>query len=90
VPAAAAKGVPAEPHQPPDPTTALPAEEAQHLPLRSSPKGLVAPQLLHFISVVDPHHFDADLDSIYHPDVDLDADPDSDFYLMEIQIRIFI
>ncbi len=27
------------------------------------------------ISVVDPHHFDADPDSTHHPD----ADPDSDF-----------
>jgi hypothetical protein len=34
-------------------------------------------------SVVDhPHHFDAD--STYHPD----EDPDSDFYLMRIQMRI--
>jgi hypothetical protein len=39
---------------------------------------------------VDPHQLDADLDSIYHPDVDLDADPDSDFYLMWIRIPIFI
>jgi hypothetical protein len=28
----------------------------------------------------DPHHFDADLYSTYHPD----ADPDSDFYLKRI------
>jgi hypothetical protein len=35
-------------------------------------------------SVVDPYHGDAD--STYHPD----ADPDSDFYLMRIQIRLFI
>jgi hypothetical protein len=27
---------------------------------------------------VGPHHFDADSDSIYHPE----ADTDSDFYLM--------
>jgi hypothetical protein len=39
-------------------------------------------------TVVDPHHIDADPDSIYHPDADLDADPDYDFYLM--RIRIFI
>jgi hypothetical protein len=26
-------------------------------------------------SVVDPHHFDADPDSTYHPDADPDADP---------------
>jgi hypothetical protein len=38
------------------------------------------------VSVVDPHHFDADLDFIYHPD----ADPDYDFYLMRIGIMIFI
>jgi hypothetical protein len=35
-------------------------------------------------SVVDPHHFDADPDSIYHPD----ADPDSEFHLMRIRIQI--
>jgi hypothetical protein len=35
-------------------------------------------------SLVDPHHTDADPDSVYHPD----ADPDTDFYLM--RIRIFI
>jgi hypothetical protein len=29
-------------------------------------------------SVVDPHHVDADPDSTYHPNADLDADPDSD------------
>ncbi len=34
--------------------------------------------------VVDPHHFDADSDSIYHPD----ADPDSEFHLMRIRIQI--
>jgi hypothetical protein len=28
------------------------------------------------VCVVDPHHFDADPDSTYHPD----ADPDSDFF----------
>jgi hypothetical protein len=37
-------------------------------------------------NVVDPHHFDADQVSTDHPD----ADPDSDFYLMLIRIRIFI
>jgi hypothetical protein len=37
-----------------------------------------------FISVVDPHHVDADPDSTYHPD----ADPDSDFYLMRIRRQI--
>jgi hypothetical protein len=37
-------------------------------------------------SVVDLHHFDADTDSTYYPD----ADPDSDFYLMRIRMRIFI
>jgi hypothetical protein len=41
-------------------------------------------------SVVDPHHLDAvpdaDLDSTYHPD----ADPDSDFLLMRMRIRIQI
>ncbi len=36
-------------------------------------------------SVVDPHHFDTDPDSIYHPN----AEPDSDFYLMRIRIRLF-
>jgi hypothetical protein len=38
--------------------------------------------------VVDPHHIDADPDSTYHHDVDPDADPDSDFYLMRIRIQI--
>jgi hypothetical protein len=38
-----------------------------------------------FCSVVDPHHFDADPDSTYHPD----ADPYCDFYLMRIRIRLF-
>jgi hypothetical protein len=41
-------------------------------------------------SVLDPHHFDVDLDadldadpdSTYHPD----ADPDPGFYLIQIQI----
>ena len=28
---------------------------------------------------MDPHHFDADPDSTYHPSADPDADPDSDF-----------
>jgi hypothetical protein len=37
-------------------------------------------------SVVDPHHFDADPDSTYDPD----ADPNSDFYLMWIRMRIHI
>jgi hypothetical protein len=38
-------------------------------------------------SVVDPHHFDADADrdSTYNLD-----DPDSDFYLMRIWMRIQI
>ncbi len=31
------------------------------------------------VTVVDPHHLDADVDSTYHPDADSDADPDSDF-----------
>ncbi len=39
-------------------------------------------------SVVDPHHFDVDPDSTYHPDAD--ADPDSDFYLMRMWMRIRI
>ncbi len=37
-------------------------------------------------TVVDPHHLDADPYSTYHPD----ADPDSDFYLMRIRMRIRI
>jgi hypothetical protein len=37
-----------------------------------------------FGSVVDPHHFDTDLDSAYRPD----ADPMSDFYIMRIRFRI--
>jgi hypothetical protein len=37
-------------------------------------------------SVVDPPHFDADLDSTYHPD----EDPDADYYLMLMRIRIGI
>jgi hypothetical protein len=37
-------------------------------------------------SVVDPHHVDADADSPYHPD----ADPGSDFYLVRMQIQIWI
>jgi hypothetical protein len=42
------------------------------------------------IRVVDPHHhFDADPDALpdstYHPE----ADPDADFYLMRIRIRLF-
>ncbi len=40
-------------------------------------------------SVVDPHHLDADLDSAFHPDALQDADPDSDFYLMQFRIRLF-
>jgi hypothetical protein len=40
-------------------------------------------------SVVDPHHFNADPDSTYQPDADLDANPDSGFYLMRIRIRVF-
>ncbi len=35
--------------------------------------------------VVDPHHFNADPDSTYHPV----ADPDPDFYLIRIRIRLF-
>jgi hypothetical protein len=46
------------------------------------------------VSVMGPHHFDADLDedldSTYHPDADSDAVPDSDFYMMRIRIRIQI
>jgi hypothetical protein len=42
---------------------------------------------VHPITVVGPHHFDADPDSIYHPDEDPDADPDSDFF-MRIRIQI--
>ncbi len=34
-------------------------------------------------SFVDPHHLDTDPDSTYHPDADLNADPDSDFYLSQ-------
>jgi hypothetical protein len=34
---------------------------------------------------VDPHHFNADPDSTYHPV----ADPDPDFYLIRIRIRLF-
>jgi hypothetical protein len=43
---------------------------------------------------VDPHHFDADPDSTYHPDADPDAD--SDFFrirlstVMRMRIRIQI
>ncbi len=39
-------------------------------------------------SVVDPHphHLDADPDLTYHPDAD--PDPDSEFYLMRIGMRI--
>jgi hypothetical protein len=43
------------------------------------------------ISVVDPHHVDAD--STFHPDEDPDADPISIFYLkwiwMRIRVRLF-
>jgi ankyrin repeat protein len=31
------------------------------------------------VSVVDLHHIDVDPDSNYHPDADLDVNPDSDF-----------
>jgi hypothetical protein len=31
--------------------------------------------------VVDPHPLDADPVSTYHPDADLGADPDCDFFL---------
>ena len=45
-------------------------------------------------SVVDPRSaftlIPTNLDSTYHPDADPDVDPDSDFYLMRIQIRIFL
>jgi hypothetical protein len=41
---------------------------------------------LAILSVVDPHHIDADPDSSYHPDGDPDAD--SNFYLMRIRIRM--
>jgi hypothetical protein len=40
---------------------------------------------LSLVSVVDSHHLDADPDSTHHPDADLD----SDFYLMQIRIRLF-
>ncbi len=40
-------------------------------------------------SVVDPHHLDADPDSTYHPDTDPDANPDLDFYLTRMRIRLF-
>jgi len=39
VPAEAAERVPEDGDQPPDPPSALPAQEAQHLTLRSSPQG---------------------------------------------------
>ncbi len=29
---------------------------------------------------MDPNHFDADLESTYHPDTDSDADPDPTFH----------
>jgi hypothetical protein len=32
------------------------------------------------VSVVDPHHIDADPDSTYHPDADPDVNPDSDLF----------
>jgi hypothetical protein len=35
-------------------------------------------------------HFDADPDTVPDPAYHFDADPDPDFYLMQIQIRIFI
>jgi hypothetical protein len=41
-------------------------------------------------SVVDPHHLNADPYSTYHPDADPDADPESEFCLMGIRIRLFI
>jgi hypothetical protein len=43
---------------------------------------------------VDPHHVDADPDSAYHPDADLDsdfifdADPDPTFHPERIRIQI--
>jgi hypothetical protein len=40
---------------------------------------------VHKGSVADPHHVDADPDSTYHSN----ADPDYDFYLMRIRIRIY-
>jgi hypothetical protein len=42
-------------------------------------------------SVVDPHYFDGDFNSTFHPEVSPDAGPDPDFYLMRmrIQIRLF-
>ncbi len=49
-------------------------------------------QFLFFLEnpiVVDPHHIDADLNSTYLLDVDPDADPDSEFYLMRIRIQLF-
>jgi hypothetical protein len=39
---------------------------------------------LSLVSVVDPHHLDADPDSTYHPDADLD----SYFYLIQIRIPV--
>jgi hypothetical protein len=39
---------------------------------------------------LDPYHLDADPDLIYHPVANPDADPDSDFYLMRIRMRIRI
>jgi hypothetical protein len=39
---------------------------------------------------VDPHHFDADPNSTYHPDAVPDTDTDSDFYLKPIRMQIGI
>ncbi len=33
-------------------------------------------KFMQVISVVDPHHLDADPDSTFHPDADQDTDPD--------------
>ncbi len=54
----------------------------QHLPM-SAAKSRGNTSLC---SVVDPHHFVTDPDSIDHPD----ADPESDFYLMQRRMRIRI
>jgi hypothetical protein len=43
--------------------------------LPPSPATAAGPSCESTVSVVDPHHLDADPDSIYYPD----ADPDSDF-----------
>jgi hypothetical protein len=39
-----------------------------------------------YASLVNPHHTDADTDPTYQPD----ADPDSDYYLMGIRMRMRI